>query len=158
MARERGAACTRGPPRRSRRTWLRCAAVAMPETLRPPFAYYGGKTKLAARSAGLLPGHSHYVEPFAGSLAVLLAKDPTRLETVNDIDGDLMLFWRVLRDQPEQLARVCALTPHSRAERELARQRPDEVPELERARRVWVCLSQGRTGTLRPTGWRFDAA
>jgi hypothetical protein len=60
--------------------------------------------------------HEHYVEPYAGSLAVLLAKPRSRMETVNDLDGDLMTFWRVLRDQPEDLTRVCALTPHARAE------------------------------------------
>lgn len=128
------------------------------QVLRPPFIYFGGKQKLAATIAELLPEHTHYVEPFSGSLAVLLAKTPTRLETVNDLDGDLMLFWRVLRDRPEDLARVCALTPHSRTERDLARHRPDDLDELERARRVWVCLTQGRTGTLRNTGWRFDSA
>jgi DNA adenine methylase len=126
--------------------------------LRPPFVYFGGKQKLAATIAELLPEHTHYVEPFAGSLAVLLAKSPTRLETVNDLDGDLMLFWRILRDRPDELARVCALTPHSRTERDQARHRPDDLTELERARRVWVCLTQGRTGTLRNTGWRFDAS
>lgn len=130
----------------------------MTAEVRPPFVYYGGKSKLAEKIAALLPEHTHYVEPFAGSLAVLLAKQPARLETVNDLDGDLMLFWRVLRDHPEALARACALTPHSRVERDLARHRPAELPELERARRVWVCLTQGRTGTLRNTGWRFDAA
>lgn len=82
----------------------------------PPMAYYGGKTRLAAKIAALLPAHDHYVEPFAGSLAVLLAKKPSRMETVNDLENLLMTFWRVLRDKPEQLARVCALTPHSRAE------------------------------------------
>ncbi|MHA6806305.1 DNA adenine methylase [Salinifilum ghardaiensis] len=126
--------------------------------LRPPFMYFGGKQTLAGTIAALLPEHTHYVEPFSGSLAVLLAKSPTRLETVNDLDGDLMLFWRVLRDRPGELARVCTLTPHSRTERDLARQRPDGLDELERARRVWVCLTQGRTGTLRNTGWRFDSA
>ncbi|MFF5265322.1 DNA adenine methylase [Actinomadura viridis] len=126
--------------------------------LRPPFVYYGGKQRTASAIAGLLPEHTHYVEPFAGSLAVLLAKKPSRMETVNDLDGDLMLFWRVLRDRPQELARVCALTPHSRAERDLALAHGPELPELERARRVWVCLTQGRTGTLRRTGWRFDAS
>lgn len=121
--------------------------------MKPPFAYFGGKTVLAGRIADLLPEHKHYVEPFAGSLAVLLAKQPSKLETVNDIDGDLMLFWRILRDRPDELVTAAALTPHSRAEHQAAYEDTDD--ELERARRVWVRLSQGRTGTLRRTGWRF---
>jgi DNA adenine methylase len=92
----------------------------------------------------MLPSHTRYVEPFAGSLAVLLAKPPSRHEVVSDIDGDLMVFWKVLRDTPEQLARACMLTPHSRAERKLALERPADLPELEMARRVWSALSQGR--------------
>lgn len=122
-------------------------------TLSPPFAYYGGKTTLAERIVDLLPGHRHYVEPFAGSLAVLLAKAPVVMETVNDLDGHLMTFWRVLRDRPEDLMRVCALTPHSRAEHQAAYDL-DVVDELERSRRVWVALTQGRGNTLRRTGWR----
>src|SRR5690606_3844003 len=90
----------------------------MARQVKPPFSYYGGKTTLAPQIADLLPEHDHYVEPFAGSLAVLLAKDVSRCETVNDLDGDLMTFWRVLRDSPEQFERACAMTPHSRAEYE----------------------------------------
>jgi DNA adenine methylase len=128
-------------------------------SLAPPFAYYGGKTTLAERIVDLLPDHRHYVEPFAGSLAVLLAKPRSQFETVNDLDGHLMTFWRVLRDRGPELSRVCALTPHSRAEH-AASYDLDVDDELERARRIWVRLSQGRTGMLRRTGWRFyrDAA
>ena len=79
--------------------------------MKPPLAYYGGKTSIAGRIVSLLPEHGHYVEPFAGSPAVLLAKPPSRMETVNDIDRDLMLFWRVLRDRPADLERACLLTP-----------------------------------------------
>jgi DNA adenine methylase len=122
----------------------------------PPFAYYGGKTRIADRIVALLPRHEHYVEPFAGSLAVLLAKPRSAHETVNDLDGDLVTFWRVLRNRPDDLARVCALTPHGRAEHQAAYQDGDaELGDLERARRVWVLLSQGRAGTLRRTGWRY---
>ncbi|MEU8319628.1 DNA adenine methylase [Nonomuraea sp. NPDC048881] len=103
-------------------------------------------------------GHSHYIEPFCGSLAVLLAKQPAKLETVNDLDRDLMTFWKVLRDRPAELVRLCALTPHSRAEHDAAYGDLSGLDDLERARRVWVRLTQGRTGTLRKTGWRFDAA
>lgn len=120
----------------------------------PPFAYYGGKTSIADRIVELLPEHRHYVEPFAGSLAVLLAKRPSLMETVNDLDGHLMTFWRVLRDQPEDLMRVAALTPHSRAEHQAAYDLNASSDDLERARRVWVALTQGRGNTLRRTGWR----
>ncbi|MEV0294232.1 DNA adenine methylase [Nocardia sp. NPDC050710] len=122
--------------------------------MRPPMAYYGGKTTLAGRISAMLPVHRHYVEPYAGSLAVLLAKPQARMETVNDLDGDLMTFWKVLRDNPADLARVCALTPHSRTEHDAAHASLDECDDLERARRVWVRITQGRTGTMRRTGWR----
>jgi DNA adenine methylase len=120
---------------------------------KPPFAYFGGKTLLAERIADTFPPHGHYVEPFGGSLAVLLAKPPSPMETVNDLDGDLMRFWRVLRDRPADLARVCALTPHSRAEWESCADL-EVHDELERARRVWTRLVQGRAGRLTRTGWR----
>jgi DNA adenine methylase len=122
--------------------------------MKPPFTYFGGKTSIAPQIAALLPAHEHYVEPFAGSLAVLLAKKPSRMETVNDLDGDIVAFWRVLRDRPGDLERVCALTPHSRAEHAAAYERTAD--DLEQARRVWVKLTQGRGGTLQRTGWRFS--
>jgi len=125
----------------------------MPAKVKPPLAYYGAKVTLAERIVSLLPAHRHYVEPFAGSLAVLLAKAPTELETVNDIDGDLMTFWRVLRERPADLERMCVLTPHARAEHEASYE--PSADDLERARRVWVRLTQGRAGTLRRTGWKF---
>lgn len=121
--------------------------------MRPPFPYLGGKMLLAEQIVSLLPAHDHYVEPFAGSLSVLLAKPRSPMETVNDLDGDLMTFWRVLRERPEELARLCALTPHSRAEHAAAYDL-DACGEMERARRVWVQLTQGRAGVRSRTGWR----
>ena len=121
--------------------------------MKPPFAYYGGKTTLAPQIATALPEHDHYVEPFAGSLAVLLAKEPSSMETVNDLDEKLMTFWRVLRDQPEALERACRLTPHSRTELALAQEDTDD--ELEAARRVWVTLTQSRSHRLTDIGWKF---
>lgn len=118
----------------------------------PPIAYFGGKTRLAERIVAEFPRHEHYVEPFGGSLAVLLAKTRSSMETVNDLDGDLMTFWRVLRDRPAELARACALTPHSRIEHQSAHEAASD--ELERARRVWVQLTQGRAGLRKATGWR----
>ncbi len=120
----------------------------------PPLPYYGGKIMLAPKITALFPDHEHYVEPYGGSLAVLLAKPRSAMETVNDLDQDLMTFWRVCRDQPAELGRVCALTPHSRAEHQAAYERTDGLGDVERARRVWVQLTQGRAGLRKRTGWR----
>ncbi len=125
---------------------------------RPPFPYYGGKQMLADRIIPMLPPHEHYVEPYAGSLSMLLAKPRTPFETVNDLDGHLMNFWRVLREQPDALEAACGITPHSRAEHAAAMDLeayPADDP-LERARRTWVLLTQGQSGgTGRRTGWRY---
>lgn len=123
--------------------------------VKPPFVYFGGKTSTAERIAALLPAHRHYVEPFAGSLAVLLAKEPSKLETVNDLNRDLMTFWRVLRERPDELIAAAAFTPHSRAEYMACRDLDGPGDDLERARQVWVTLTQGRGGSFRKTGWRF---
>lgn len=124
--------------------------------LKPPVPYFGSKARIADRIVGLLPEHGHYVEPYCGALSVLLAKSPSRMETVNDLDGNLVNFWRVVREQPEQLLRAVELTPHARAELAGAWEPTDD--NVERARRVWVILSQGRGGMMRRTGWRHYTA
>ncbi|MFE2384472.1 DNA adenine methylase [Streptomyces misionensis] len=120
--------------------------------MKSPIPYFGGKQTVAPWITSLLPDCGHYVEPYCGSLSVLFAKRPSPMETVNDLDAELMTFWRVLRDRPDELIRVCALTPHGRAEM-LAAHEP-ATDELEQARRVWVRLSQSLGGHLRKNGWR----
>ncbi|WP_291378888.1 DNA adenine methylase [Demequina sp.] len=129
--------------------------------LAPPFPYFGGKQRVADRIVALFPAHEHYVEPFAGGLSVLLAKRPSRMETVSDKDQALMTFWRVLRDRPDELIRACALTPHARAEYEAATRvyiettprTPEE--ELEAARRVFTVFAQGRASKSSSSQWRM---
>lgn len=124
--------------------------------MKPPMPYAGGKQNLAEKIVDLFPEHAHYVEPYGGALSVLLAKPRSMLETINDLNGDLMTFWRVLREQPDDLERVCAFTPHSRAEYMAAREIDGSIDDLERARRVWVHLTQSRGATLNgKSGWRF---
>lgn len=121
--------------------------------MRPPIPYFGGKQTIADQIIAAMPPHRHYVEPYCGSLAVLLAKPPVAHETINDLDGDLVNFWRVLRDHLPELERACALTPHARAEFEYTRE-PSDDP-IERARRIWVQLAQGRAAVRQRTGWRY---
>lgn len=128
------------------------------QALRPPFAYFGGKITLAERIASLLPPHQHYVEPFAGSLAVLFAKRPSSHETVNDLDSNIVTFWRVLRDNPQDLETRCFLTPHSREEFIASRSFSAEFDDIERARKVWVAITQSRGLSLDRTGWKFGQA
>ena len=134
-------------------TLLDCPSVT---PLVTPIPYFGGKTRLASRIVALMPAHQHYLEPFAGSLAVLLAKPRSAFETVNDLDGTLVTFWRVLRDQPDDLERACALTPHSRAEYWADNPNEPGLNDLETARRVFVRLTQGRGRSLHGSmyGWR----
>jgi len=120
--------------------------------MKSPVLYFGAKGSIADWIVSLLPDHDHYVEPFCGGLSVLLAKTPSRMETVNDLDAELMVFWRILRDRPDELLRACMLTPHSRLEHEATWDPTDD--DLELARRIWCRLAQGRSGTLRKTGWR----
>ena len=88
-------------------------------TTSPPLKYHGGKHYMARRIIDLMPTHLHYVEPFAGGLAVLLAKDPEGVsEVVNDIDGELANFWRVLQqpDDFDRFRRRVEATPFSESE------------------------------------------
>ena len=71
--------------------------------MRPPVTYFGGKSRLAPWIASLLPPHRVYVEPFCGSAAVLFAKAPSTHEVINDRDGNLVNFLRVLRTRPDEL-------------------------------------------------------
>jgi DNA adenine methylase len=111
---------------------------------------------LAPRIVSLLPPHTHYIEPFAGGLSVLFAKSPSRIETVNDVDGRLVNFWRVLRDQPDELIRLCERTPHSRDEWAQSSEDDPTLPDLERARRLWVWRTQSINGAYSPK-WAYDA-
>ena len=62
----------------------------------------------------IMPQHRSYLEPFFGSGAVLFNKPPSAIETINDIDGDIVNFFRVLRECPNELAEAISLTPYSR--------------------------------------------
>jgi DNA adenine methylase len=111
------------------------------------FGWYGGKFSHLDWLLPLLPECHHYCEPFAGSAAVLLNRDPSPVETYNDIDGELVNFFRVLREQKEGLIEAIGLTPFSRAELYIAvNTNGERLSELERARRFFVRARQARTG------------
>lgn len=111
------------------------------------FGWYGGKYSHLDWLLPLLPYTQHYCEPFGGSAAVLLNRNPSPVETYNDMDGELVNFFRVLREQKEALLEAIGLTPFSREELRIAvNSEPAELTELERARRFFVRARQVRTG------------
>jgi len=95
----------------------------------------------------LLPKANHFCEPFGGSAAVLINRSPSPVETYNDIDGELVNFFKVLREQKEELIEAILLTPFSREEFSIAiNGSRDCISDLERARRFFIRARQVRTG------------
>ena len=87
---------------------------------RPALRYHGGKWNLASWIISHFPVHECYVEPFGGAASVLLQKSRSPLEVYNDLDGRVVSFFSVLRERPDELARLLSLTPYARAEYELS--------------------------------------
>lgn len=111
------------------------------------FGWYGGKFSHLDWLLPLLPPAQHFCEPFGGSAAVLINREPSPVETYNDLDSEVVNFFRVLRTQKDALIEQIGLTPFSREELERACSEPtDGLTELERARRFYVRARQVRTG------------
>jgi DNA adenine methylase len=90
--------------------------------------------------------HHAWIEPFAGSLAVLLAKPPVAVELVNDLDDHVVRFYRVLREQPDALHHALSTSPYARAEFESAVDAPD-LGDVERVRRWFLRATQTHVGS-----------
>jgi DNA adenine methylase len=110
------------------------------------FGWYGGKFSHLEWLLPLLPDCHHYCEPFAGSGAVLLNRPPMPVETYNDLDGEVVNFFRALRDHKPEVVERIGLTPFSREEFALACQLDPTADAVERARRFYVRARQVRTG------------
>jgi DNA adenine methylase len=116
---------------------------------RVAFSWFGGKTRHLHWLLPLINStpHTSYVEPFGGSAAVLLNKQPSPVEVYNDIYGEVVNFFRVLRTSGPELVELLQLTPYSREEFRLAC-RGEEMTEIEAARRFFVKARQIRNGLV----------
>jgi DNA adenine methylase len=111
------------------------------------FGWYGGKYTHLDWLLPLLPHTTHYCEPFGGSAAILINRKPSPVETYNDLDGEVVNFFKVLRDNSEELIRLIGLTPFARQElRDAVTASDVPLTDLERARRFFVRARQVRTG------------
>jgi DNA adenine methylase len=120
-------------------------------TLTPPLKWHGGKHYLASRIVELMPPHTHYVEPFAGGLSVLLARDPARVsEVANDVDLLLTNFWRVLASPVTfpRFRRTAEATPFSEAEWDAAADLLADPDPVTRAVAFFVRCRQSLAGRM----------
>jgi len=135
--------------------WLsKQRAPGMKHTIKPILKYPGAKWNLAPWIISHFPAHQHYVEPYFGSGAVFFNKQPARHEVINDLSGDVVNLFRVIREDGERLAALIEMTPWARAEFELCGNRGST--DLESARRFIVRCWQGHSQDAinnRP-GWK----
>lgn len=122
-----------------------------------PFNYFGGKFNHVEWILKHLPECKTYVEVFGGSAVVLLNKKPSKIETYNDVNGKLVNFFNVLRNQPGDLISSIFLTPYAREEYLYCYKHLNEGNEMERARKLFVVMNQSFNGTYsRQTGWKMS--
>lgn len=124
--------------------------------------YPGAKWSIADWIVSVMPPHKSYLEPFFGSGAVFFSKPRSRIETINDLDGEIVNLFRVVRDMPEALERAVALTPYSREEYDLAWERCkaggiDDPVELARLTLVRYWQTHGSCSYYKG-GWKNDRA
>lgn len=113
-----------------------------------PFGYHGAKQRLSTRILDKLPPHNAWVEAFCGSAALTLAKRPAQIEVLNDINGEVVNFFRQLRNNTSKLCRAIRLTPYAREELRRARSSNRPLSDLERARRFFVASMMAINGTF----------
>lgn len=115
--------------------------------------YPGGKWRIADWIISYFPEHKVYCEPFFGSGAVFFNKQPCYIETINDMNGDIVNLFRVCRDYPEELAKAINLTPFARDEF-VKCNIPSDNP-IEQARRTLVRYHQSfGTSNSSKNSWR----
>lgn len=117
--------------------------------LNSPFKWVGGKSRLRKPIIDLLPEHTCYVEPFAGAAWVLFGKPPSEVEILNDLDQELVTFFRVVKEKPEELIASFEWELVSRAEFErLANLDSSQLTDVQRAHRFYYLIMAGWGGEL----------
>lgn len=124
---------------------------------RPIVRWHGGKWRIAPWIIEHIPPHRIYVEPFGGAGSVLLRKPKSHTEVLNDINSRIISAFRIIRDRPEELARLLRFTPCSEEEYQACREISEDP--VEDARRILVLghQSHGSTGACsdgKRSGWR----
>lgn len=119
--------------------------------IKTPISYYGGKQKLATKILSLIPDHKMYCEPFIGGAAIFFSKQPSDMEVLNDVNKELINFYRVVQNDFVSLEKEIRITLHSRdlhRKASVMYNNPDLFTEIKRAWAVWVLSSQSFSAML----------
>ena len=120
------------------------------EMVNSPFKWVGGKSRLRKQIISLLPTHTCYVELFSGAAWVLFGKSPSDVEVLNDLDQELVTFFRVVKEKPEKLIASFEWELVSRAEfKRLAELDSSQLTDIQRAHRFYYLIMAGWGGELK---------
>ena len=107
----------------------------------------GSKWSIADKIVEIMPKHNIYLEPFFGSGAVFFTKMPCNTEILNDLDGEIVNLFKVIRDNPGELSNAIELTPYSREEyQESYKRNEKDLGPIEKARQFLVRCNMARAG------------
>lgn len=109
-----------------------------PDSLNGPFSYFGSKNRISDQLISLFPPHYAWVEAFCGSASITFAKQQVPIEIINDIDDQIVNFFKQLRDNKDALLDLITLTPYALSEFYLSQIADPEISFLEKARRFAV--------------------
>ncbi len=114
-----------------------------------PLAWIGGKNRLAKKIISMFPEHTTYVEPFAGGAQVFFHKQPSKVELLNDLDGEIVNFFRICQSHYEELTRYIRFTLVSRGWFKLLQMTPPEsLTDIQRAARFFYLQKNAFAGLV----------
>ena len=118
--------------------------------------YPGSKWNMAKNIIELMPEHRSYLEPYFGSGAVLFSKEISKIETINDLNDDIVNLFNVIRTQPDKLSYAVEMTPYSRSVYDTVFKTSSD-DEIEKAR-IFLIKSLQSHGfrTIEKSGWKND--
>ena len=128
--------------------------------MKTPLSYYGGKQRLADTIVSMIPPHKIYIEPFFGGGAVFFTKKPSYLEVINDINDNIVTFFRVCQNET-QFQELNARIQDTLFSEALFLQAKTiwngywPANDIERAWATWVCCNHSFNSTPYG-GWKWD--
>ena len=124
-----------------------------------PLSYIGGKNRLARKIISLFSEHTTYVEPFAGGAQVFFHKDPSKVEVLNDLDGEIVNFFRVCQWHHDELIRYLHFCLTSRKLHDLFKKtNPESLTDVQRAGRFFYLQKNCFGGLVLKQNYHYGIA